>query len=419
MAAPDARALLEGLKGQTLRTPVEREPNVIKGLRGSQVIVGTEMNPDGSGVSISLVQDALNDIYGGRVHILNRRKRSAFLAAVLGTLDEVDLNLQGTWSARLRSGSPQSEADRLVLAALDALGGEATRQELTAWSVERSETEGRRLADEELTEALSRAVVAGTIERPERGEYRLPAAAPAPVAAPAPAQGNPDWTFDELILALDLYLQWRPSQPPAGHPDLVGLSDLLQRLPIHPQDARAEDFRNANSVRRKLGDYTAPDPGYTGKGTKGGSGVHLVWGQFADDPAALSAAVERITASADEPTLPSPDDDEAEAVEGRILVREHRYRERDRGLVAARKAAARKKHGRLACEACGLDYAEKYGDLGDGFIEAHHNVPLATGAVRTTTAADLALLCASCHRMVHRGRPTMLTVDQLRALISA
>jgi hypothetical protein len=30
------------------------------------------------------------------------------------------------------------------------------------------------------------------------------------------ARVNPDWTFDELILALDLYLRWRPKQPPAG-----------------------------------------------------------------------------------------------------------------------------------------------------------------------------------------------------------
>lgn len=120
-----------------------------------------------------------------------------------------------------------------------------------------------------------------------------------PPTAGAASSTNPSWQFDELILALDLYLTWRPKQPPAGHPDLVALSDTLQRLPVHPSDARADDFRNVNSVRRKLGDFTAPDPEYEGKGTKGGEGVHLVWAEFAADPEALAAAVELITASVD------------------------------------------------------------------------------------------------------------------------
>jgi 5-methylcytosine-specific restriction protein A len=63
---------------------------------------------------------------------------------------------------------------------------------------------------------------------------------------PRASQVNPDWSFDELILALDLYLRLRPKQPPRGHPDLETLSDLLRRLPLHPPGPRAESFRNAN-----------------------------------------------------------------------------------------------------------------------------------------------------------------------------
>jgi 5-methylcytosine-specific restriction protein A len=46
-------------------------------------------------------------------------------------------------------------------------------------------------------------------------------------------------------------------------------------------------------------------------------------------------------------------------------------------------------------------------------MEAHHTLPLAVGAVRVTRAEDLALLCANCHRMIHRARP-ILSVRQLR-----
>jgi 5-methylcytosine-specific restriction protein A len=232
-----------------------------------------------------------------------------------------------------------------------------------------------------------------------------------------PALTNPDWTFDELILALDLYLKWRPRQPPVDHRDLRELSGLLRRLPLHLAEARGEAFRSANSVRRKLGDYADPDPSYAGKGTKGGQGVHRVWGRFADDPEALATAVKRIRASADGLTvvLP-PEEGETTAVEGSVVFREHRARERDPRLVRKKKAAVLKATGRLACEACDLDFSERYGPLGDGFIECHHTVPLGPGSERVTRLSDLAVLCSNCHRMVHRA-PRLLTVAELRALL--
>jgi 5-methylcytosine-specific restriction protein A len=325
---------MQGLIGETLLTPVDDEPNWIRGFEGSRVRVATRGNEDGALVSISLIQGTVDRVFEGVEVIFNPHNRSAFLGAVLRTMPQVEV-LTGPRRARLRHGS-------------------------------------------------------------------------------APSQTNPDWEFDELILALDLYLRWRPRQPPAGHPDLAALSDLLRRLQIHLEAARTDTFRNANSVRRKLGDFGAPDPDYLGASTRGGERVHLVWDQFADDPEALAVAVERLTATAngDAPTLP-PEDDEGEAVEGRILFRQHRVRERDPGLVRTRKAAMIKAHGRLACEVCDLDFGERYGDLGTGFIEAHHTVSLAIGSIRVTRAADLALVCPNCHRMIHRARP-MLTIEQLR-----
>ena len=41
-----------------------------------------------------------------------------------------------------------------------------------------------------------------------------------------------------------------------------------------------------------------------------------------------------------------------------------------------RKEAISRAHDRLACEVCGFDFAITYGDLGTGFIEAHHVLPL-------------------------------------------
>lgn len=41
---------------------------------------------------------------------------------------------------------------------------------------------------------------------------------------------NPDWTRDELIIALDLYLRHRPSPPAKNSKEVLDLSDLLNRI---------------------------------------------------------------------------------------------------------------------------------------------------------------------------------------------
>ena len=84
-----------------------------------------------------------------------------------------------------------------------------------------------------------------------------------------------------------------------------------------------------------------------------------------------------------------PEEDEEGSVEGRFVFRQHRVAERDASVVRRKKAAVKRQTGRLACEVCGLDFSERYGELGDGFIECHHTDPIAAGE-RTTTIDDLA-----------------------------
>jgi 5-methylcytosine-specific restriction protein A len=56
------------------------------------------------------------------------------------------------------------------------------------------------------------------------------------------------------------------------------------------------------------------------------------------------------------------------------------------------------------CEACGLHFEERYGDIGRKFIEAHHLTPLSqlNGRVKLDAHTDFVVLCANCHRMIHR-----------------
>src|SRR5438270_2320976 len=75
--------------------------------------------------------------------------------------------------------------------------------------------------------------------------------------------------------------------------------------------------------------------------------------------------------STDDPT----DDGFAEADEGKLLTKLHRRRERSVKLVNAKKKWAMKKFGGLTCEACGFNFATRYGERGQGFIECHHTKP--------------------------------------------
>lgn len=111
------------------------------------------------------------------------------------------------------------------------------------------------------------------------------------------------------------------------------------------------------------------------------------------------------------------DDAEKEYDEGKERMRWHLTRERNRTLVARVKERRLKSDPLLRCDVCRFSFVEFYGDLGTDFIEAHHRVALAELEMGVkTTEEDLALVCANCHRMLHRGEVT-LPVEELRAII--
>lgn len=72
-------------------------------------------------------------------------------------------------------------------------------------------------------------------------------------------------------------------------------------------------------------------------------------------------------------------------------------------------------HG-LQCRICGFDFEKHYGELGVGFIEIHHCKPLSTigEEVLVDPVTDLIPLCSNCHRMIHRNRDELLTIEDMR-----
>jgi 5-methylcytosine-specific restriction protein A len=228
---------------------------------------------------------------------------------------------------------------------------------------------------------------------------------------PLTSDGKPDWTRDELILALDLYFRVPAARGNKNHPECIKLSERLNALPIHGGQAHAKTFRNANGVGIKLSNFLRFDPTYKGKGLPAGSQLEEeVWKAFAGDHPRLRRAAEAILAGADELTeagiAVSDDDDEEESEEGRILTALHRRRERAPKLVKKKKAQVLRKTGALKCEVCEFDFAIMYGEMGHGFAECHHGRAVSTlKPGEKTKLSELHIVCANCHRMIHRTRP--------------
>jgi hypothetical protein len=117
---------------------------------------------------------------------------------------------------------------------------------------------------------------------------------------------------------------------------------------------------------------------------------------------------------------------EEEFEEARKRFGWHRIIEREPRSVRKKKNLVLGETGRLACEVCDFDFLQFYGALGNGFAECHHRTPLADlEENHRTILSELAIVCANCHRMLHRrcrretsGRRFM-SVPELRQLVQS
>lgn len=109
--------------------------------------------------------------------------------------------------------------------------------------------------------------------------------------------------------------------------------------------------------------------------------------------------------------------------EGEVSTVQRKARQRSQRLREAAVRYYAREDGRIVCAACGFDFQEFYGDLGEGYIQIHHERPLfqyEEEGIETYLPAALRHvkpLCANCHCMIHRRRGAPLPVEELRALI--
>ncbi len=118
----------------------------------------------------------------------------------------------------------------------------------------------------------------------------------------------------------------------------------------------------------------------------------------------------------DKTTRSFPDVDEIDisVIEGNRKLVVHYKIERDQTIVRKKKAQVLQAEGKLECEVCSFDFRVRYGELGKGFCEVHHKIPLSKVKEETTTKLeDLAIVCSNCHRIIHRKK-SLLSIGELK-----
>ena len=231
--------------------------------------------------------------------------------------------------------------------------------------------------------------------------------------------GNPHWTRDETILALDVYFANPGRNLSARDPKIIELSEVLRRLPYHQEAARQPTFRNPDGAAFKVQNLKSQE---TGKGLQNVSRMDLAtWSELGGRPAEVArlASLIRSGITSEPAEVAEAGEDEIEFYEGRLLTRAHLRRERDRRLRVELLRRRREKDA-VVCDMCSQRHLDVAPEFREAAFEAHHVVPIAVAGHGPTRLADVALLCATCHRLVHRliaQHRQWLTISDAKALV--
>jgi len=224
------------------------------------------------------------------------------------------------------------------------------------------------------------------------------------------------WTRAELTIVVAALHESGWTWIRATSAKAIELSELLRNPSIYPEGPTDPRFRSPSSIQRKGENLRTARVGYVGEKTRGSALDGVVIAAFDSDPEGVlreAAAAKAVFSGWSTHGLPLPEDDEL-TMEGQTAMRQHLTRERSRGLRASKIASIQKDGRPLQCEVCSFDFAATYGARGMGYIEVHHIRPLHDSGPVQTSLGDLALVCANCHRMIHRPpwvTPTILRMN--------
>jgi 5-methylcytosine-specific restriction enzyme A len=118
-------------------------------------------------------------------------------------------------------------------------------------------------------------------------------------------------------------------------------------------------------------------------------------------------------------------DDEPENLAEQDLNERKRYFRHRRIERNPKTSSLVKKHRGYICEACEFSFVKVYGDIAynkkkEAYIEAHHLTPISDlpegKTIKYNVEEDFRVLCANCHKMVHRKNPPY-SIEELRKIL--
>ena len=80
---------------------------------------------------------------------------------------------------------------------------------------------------------------------------------------------------------------------------------------------------------------------------------------------------------------------------------------------------------KIVCSVCGFDFKKIYGELGDGYIQMHHENPIyqysddGFETYISEAVKNMKPLCANCHCMVHRNKSKLVSITELKSIVDS
>lgn len=204
------------------------------------------------------------------------------------------------------------------------------------------------------------------------------------------------FTRDEVILALDVLYSAEGNRVSPNSEEMIELSELLNRLPIHPQAAKGKYFRTKKGLSDHI-NYFARSCERGEKSDEVGKLFYKIAFEFEEDPEHLHAIAMAIrkneelytsTFGAQEADYGFP--------EGILLGHLHHSIEN----MAQNKIVRKDK-----CEVCGISPILLYG-VQENFLELHLMIPPEKMNSGTRYGQEHYMtVCPTCHAALHRIRP--------------
>jgi 5-methylcytosine-specific restriction protein A len=226
---------------------------------------------------------------------------------------------------------------------------------------------------------------------------------------------NPNWTREELILALDLYFDMDQGQMHKGNQNVIRVSNEIRDLKIHFDVPDPDKFRNPSSIARRLGNFKTMDDGYDGDGLKNSSKLAKeVYQEFNNRRDTLRLAAAEIR---DKLLRPKTQKESSNFIKKDIhksdfLFQFHKNRECDPLVLKVKKEMALATSETLKCEICGFDANTFYGEIGNDVMEIHYNKELINEpGLESSSMDDFIIVCSNCHKVLDKNFYIINSID--------